>query len=498
MFTDIVGSTELATKLGDREWRRLLSRHHDLVRRMLKQYGGREIDTAGDGFFATFDQPARAIRCANDLVHGLHRMGIEIRAGIHMGEVEVLGPKVSGIAVHIGSRVMSKAGPGEVLVSSVVRDLMAGSEIKFEDRGLQELKGIPAQWHLFAVDSPTVIVAGPEAAEEAAAPARPRMSTGRLALIVGAVVLVLVVVPVVVTLRGGGGASTKFEVGPNTVARIDPASGKVVGGAKVGNRPTKPAFGDGTIWVLNFDDRTVQRIDPKTNQASSGFGGLNGNPTGMAVGGGFAWVTSSFVGTLSKIDPATNIAQPIQLETGVKGVAYGEGSVWVTNNVKGTVLRIDPTSASVSKVIELPAGSAPSGIAVGGGSVWVADSVGSKVYRIDPSSNAVVGTGTPVLRGHPVEVAFGKGFVWVTNESDDSVTRIDPKSGEGVTVEHVGNGPSGIAAGDEGVWVANKLDGTVVQIDPQGAKVLRVVRIGFQPESVTVGGGAVWVTVDPA
>ena len=150
MFTDIVGSTELAGKLGDREWRQLLSRHHSYVRKMLKRSGGKEIDTAGDGFFATFDQPARAIACARDLVAGLHAMGIEIRAGVHMGEVEVIGPKVGGIAVHIGSRVMSKARPGEVLVSSTVRDLVAGSGLTFEDRGMHRLKGVEEGWRLFA------------------------------------------------------------------------------------------------------------------------------------------------------------------------------------------------------------------------------------------------------------------------------------------------------------------------------------------------------------
>ncbi len=167
MFTDIVGSTQLAAELGDRAWRQLLSRHHAYVRKVLKRYGGREVDTAGDGFFATFDQPARALNCARELVAGLHSMGVEIRAGIHMGEVEVIGPKVGGIAVHIGSRVMSKAGPGEVLVSSTVRDLMSGSDTKFQDRGLQELKGVPAQWHLFAVkpevaEVPLQAVAPPE------------------------------------------------------------------------------------------------------------------------------------------------------------------------------------------------------------------------------------------------------------------------------------------------------------------------------------------------
>src|SRR5206468_5196354 len=151
LFTDIVGSTQLASELGDRGWRQLISRHHAFVRKTLKKYNGREVDTAGDGFFATFDQPARAIGCAKELVAGLHAMGIEIRAGVHMGEVEVIGPKVGGIAVHIGSRVMSKARPGEVLVSSTVRDLVAGSDMRFEDLGAHELKGVPAQWRLYAV-----------------------------------------------------------------------------------------------------------------------------------------------------------------------------------------------------------------------------------------------------------------------------------------------------------------------------------------------------------
>jgi len=495
LFTDIVGSTQLAAELGDRGWRQLMSRHHAFVRRVLKKCNGREVDTAGDGFFATFDQPARAIRCAKELVAGLHAMGIEIRAGVHMGEVEIIGPKVSGIAVHIGSRVMSKAGPGEVLVSGTVRDLMSGSDIKFDDRGLQELKGVPAQWHLFAV-APAV---APKVSEAIAVPEEeaPRRVSTPVVVVAGALALVAVATVAVVLLTRGGGGAAAFLPGPNTVIRIDPATGKVSGGAAVGTQPINIAFGEGSVWVANFGARTVQRIDPRTNEAGPAFGGLNGNPTGMAIGGGFAWVTSSFSGTLTKIDPTTNIAQPLDVGVGAKGVAFGEGSVWVTNGVKGTVLRIDPATAS-QQVIELRGGTQPNGIAFGAGSVWVADSLGSKVLRIDPSTNQVVGTGIPLLRGQPEQVAFGEGFVWVTNTSDDSVTRIDPKTGEAVTIEGVGNGPTGIAAGEGEVWAANSLDGTVTQIDPKAARVVRAIKIGFSPDGVAVGGGAVWVTVHGA
>jgi class 3 adenylate cyclase len=150
LFTDIVGSSEHAATLGDRTWRQKLE-HHDLVRRQLLRYRGIEVDTAGDGFFASFDGPARAIRCASAITSGVRELGLDVRAGLHTGECELVDGKVAGIAVHTGARVASHAQPGEVLVSSTVKDLVAGSGIAFEDRGVSELKGIPGEWRLFAV-----------------------------------------------------------------------------------------------------------------------------------------------------------------------------------------------------------------------------------------------------------------------------------------------------------------------------------------------------------
>jgi pimeloyl-ACP methyl ester carboxylesterase len=151
LFTDIVGSTDRARELGDRRWRDLLERHNDVVRRDLERFRGVEVDTAGDGFFATFDGPARAIRCARAIVEDVRGVGLDVRSGLHTGECELSGNAVRGIAVHTGARVASLAGPGEVLVSSTVKDLVAGSGIDFADRGLHELKGIPGEWRLFAV-----------------------------------------------------------------------------------------------------------------------------------------------------------------------------------------------------------------------------------------------------------------------------------------------------------------------------------------------------------
>jgi pimeloyl-ACP methyl ester carboxylesterase len=151
LFTDIVGATEKAASLGDRRWHQLLESHHQAVRRELGRFRGREIDTAGDGFFAAFDGPARAIRCACAISQAVRPLGLELRAGLHTGECEVMGDKYGGIAVHIGARVAAQAQPGEVLVSSTVKDLVAGSGHAFDDRGVQSLKGVPGEWHLFAV-----------------------------------------------------------------------------------------------------------------------------------------------------------------------------------------------------------------------------------------------------------------------------------------------------------------------------------------------------------
>jgi TolB-like protein len=151
LFTDIVGATDLAVKLGDESWQRLVAAHHAAIRRELRRFRGRELDTAGDGFFAAFDQPAQAVLAADAIVAAVAELGVSIRAGLHAGEAEAADGKISGIAVHIASRVMSAANPGEVLVSGTLRDLVAGSRLEFRDRGLHVLKGVPGEWHLWAL-----------------------------------------------------------------------------------------------------------------------------------------------------------------------------------------------------------------------------------------------------------------------------------------------------------------------------------------------------------
>ncbi|MGZ8715021.1 MAG: adenylate/guanylate cyclase domain-containing protein, partial [Mycobacterium sp.] len=153
LFTDIVDSTRRAAEIGDRDWRALLDAHDAVVRSQLARFCGREANTSGDGFLAMFDGPQRAIRCAMAIRDAVQALGIEVRAGLHTGEVEVRRDDIGGIAVHIGARVSALAGPNDVLVSSTLRDLVIGSGLEFEERGTHQLKGVPGEWHLFAVAS---------------------------------------------------------------------------------------------------------------------------------------------------------------------------------------------------------------------------------------------------------------------------------------------------------------------------------------------------------
>ncbi|HEX6228793.1 MAG TPA: adenylate/guanylate cyclase domain-containing protein [Solirubrobacterales bacterium] len=164
LFTDIVGSTQRASQLGDRRWRERLESHDQGVRRQVEMHGGRVVKSLGDGYLATFDGPARAIRCGGEVVDDAGSLGIEVRAGVHTGECELLGEDVGGMAVHIGARVAAEAGPGEVLVSSAVRDLVVGSGIEFDDRGIHELKGVPGSWNLLAVRDRGSVPSGDAAA----------------------------------------------------------------------------------------------------------------------------------------------------------------------------------------------------------------------------------------------------------------------------------------------------------------------------------------------
>ena len=504
LFTDIVGSTDVASELGDRRWRELLDRHHAIVRRELKRSGGREIDTAGDGFFATFDAPADGIRCACAASDSVRELGVDIRAGLHVGECETIGKKVGGIAVHTGARVLSASGPHDVVVTATTRDLVAGSDIEFEDAGVHQLKGIPGEWRLFRVSSVDGAPRGVALDEETkrqrqgAIQPTPLLARRRSVLaVVGVVVLAAIVVSAFLLSRHGS-----VVPGANTVAEI-PAGGTTFTDAiSVGVSPDGVAAGEGSIWVINAGDGTVQRIDPSSRTVIA-VKSTNGTPTGVATGEGAVWVTTGFGSTspgaspLDRVDPVSNDVRPVfpsSVPSSAKAIAVGDGALWVADAVDGQVVRIDPNTGS-SRPIAV--GDQPAAVAVGSdpaAPVWVSDTLGARLWRIDPSSLKPTSFNVPAPSALAVA---GNGDVWVTSTATNSVVRLSPAGQTVATVEAgVPSTPDSIAVSGDGVWVGSSAAHAVVRIDGSTNKVTDTVRLEGAPTGLAAdASGNVWASV---
>lgn len=501
LFTDIAGSTELAAELGDRQWRQVLAMHHAFVRVLLRRHGGREIDTAGDGFFATFDQPARAIRCASEIVDGLWAQGLRIRAGLHIGEVEKTGAKVGGVAVHIGSRVASSAEPGEVLISGTLRDLVAGSDFAFVDRGRRELKGVPGEWHLFAVardGAPDGRPAGlPPPLAAQALVARPwYRRRGPLALAAFAVAAVIGLSVLALASPLGLIAVTP---GPDSVARLDPSVDRFTATVRVGREPSAVVAGADSIWVLNAADQTVSRIDPGSNTVIA-TRAVGGTPTDIAFGAESVWIAAGFgltsgaEGSVLELDPATNeLGRPVAVGNGLHGIAFGYGSVWVSNKNAGAVVRIDPDTGEI--VATIPVGGGPEGIAAGAGGVWVANSLSPVVVKIDPQTNRVVSQIS--MRQVSNALAASDDAVWVVSTAANVVTRIDPADGTIATTIEVPGGPVSIVVIGGAAWVAAPGSAGVTRIDADTNSPSAFVPTQGRPWGLGVADGIVWVTIRP-
>ena len=498
LFTDIVGSTELASRLGDEHWKLVLATHHGVVRKALKRNGGREIDTAGDGFFATFPRPADAIRCAAEIIDELRPLGIQIRAGVHMGEIEQMGKggKVGGIGVHIGARVAAKAGASEILVSSTVRDLVAGSDIRFADKGTYDLKGVPGEWRLFSIDHELqgAIPDTPQIEAPAAKAARRRTVPVWVVGLAAAVVALIVVL--VVAFAGKSTSNVVAVPGADTISKIDAKAGRFAGTTAVGSKPGSVTAGGGSLWVLNISDQSLARVDPSTGKLLSARG-VGGPPTGVAFGAGSVWVTTQFgltsgtSGSVLRFDPGTPglSKPPIQVGNGVNAIAFGEGAVWVTNTVKNTVARIDPDTDQVTSTLSV--GNDPEAIATGPGAVWVANTLDNSIWKIDAPSGKVVSKIT--LVSPPTSIAVDGNTVWVASETGNTVTRVDATTGTTVATIPVGAQPIDIAAAGGTVWVACSSD--VERIDPSVNRVTRRLTVHGSTGGVVVLNGVAWVTV---
>jgi YVTN family beta-propeller protein len=497
LFTDLVGSTQLAAELGDQRWRKVHASHHAFIRRTLHEFDGHEISTAGDSFLATFKSPAQAVLCAITISRGLAKIGLKVRAGVHTGELELMRRELRGIAVHIGARVAAAAQAGEVLVSSTVKDMVTGSEIQFQDRGVRTLRGVPGEWRLYAADSTQVMPVGVGTPTPTA-----RRLPGNIAIpfiAAPATLLVVAVAVLLFALTRGGSVGASVVPGPNAAGRFDAAAGRFVAAAHVGNRPAGIAVGGGSTWVINQSDGTLSRIDSSSSNVIR-TKAVGGTPTGVAYGDNSVWITAQLglsgggeEGSVIRYDPGTDtITQVIPVGNGVGGIAYGAGSIWVTNKNRNTVVQIDPATNSISN--QIPVGQGPEAVAVAAdGSVWVANTLDRTVSRIGPGATVAKSVQVP----EPTAIAIGAGSVWVISAAASSVTRIDLLTNTTVRTIQVDAGPSAIAFGAGAVWVTSSTAGRLERIDPATNRITSVL-VNGRPSGLAVDGGSVWIAVQGA
>lgn len=476
LMLDVVGSTHIAAQLGDAHYRELSSRFNRLVRAALKRFGGKEEDHAGDGFFATFPQPDRAIRCAGALAEEVRTLGIEIRSGIHTGQTEDQAGKTHGIAVVIGARVMSLADAGDILVTSTTKELTTGSGFGFEDFSAHELKGVPGTWQVFAVTAVDGAERGrPLRATEAAErlstiqPPTGRSRPRRPTLVVGGLAGL-------VTIGAVAFAATRGQEPeePARTASTGPRSGAVV---QVDPEREPPI-------VKSIHVPVPRILAPGVTLPTAAHS--------MVVGQGGVWTVRW--GYLYHVDPSrSEVRERLTLKAGTSllfsvNLAEGSDKIWVAH--VGGLDEVNPATGEKRKATRLATGQSVSNdVAFGGGFVWLGGSDG-RLVRFDPVTRRdLVRTGLDPIDA----IAFGHGSVWTTDIVGGTVTRYDPgtmRPVEGIEMPTVADY---LVSGDVAVWALSTSVGTISRIDPSTNDVAGTAQVGPTPSGLTAGGGVIWV-----
>ncbi|MDP9330385.1 MAG: hypothetical protein M3P11_07105 [Actinomycetota bacterium] len=512
LFTDVVGSTELANELGDERWGRLLAAQFRVLRAALKANRGREVDTAGDGLFAVFESPADAVRCAFVAVRAVQEIGLDIRAGVHFGEIETSGSEVHGIVVHTGARVMSLAGAAEVLITQTVKDLVAGARFRVKERGAYELKGVPGTWTVYDVVSVDDEL-GPQPIESATvaserrerASARPRLRSRRWIVPAAAAAALVVVALAIVAFR----PHATYTPTVGTIAKIDGA-GAFDRPIDAASFPTGLASGQGRIWVLDQQGQ-IFWVDIASGQVGSR--GTEGTPTGVTVGGGAVWITNGFGtgqgpgGSVSRLDSESRqIAPAFDTPVGSDAITWGADSVWVANHDAASVTRYSPVQ-HVASTFPLPTSGTdapePEAIAfsnLDGEVLWIGDAAHNQIFRMDAEDPRSVKTSS--IGGPASAIAVSSDAIWVASETADAVYVLDPSTGGVRTSIDVGasgcNAPTALAVGSDGVWVACSLSQEVLRIDPKSAAITASLTVDGAPDALAADeDGHVWVAVRP-
>ena len=512
LFTDIVDSTIIAEQLGDRGWRALVSRHHAVVRRELKRYGGKELDTAGDGFFASFPDPGSAVRCACSVSDQLRDLGVSMRAGVHFGECEPADGKLSGINVVVGARLMSLATAGEVLVTSTVAELTRGAGFGLDDRGTKTLKGVEQPWQVFAVtsvdDAPRPAPLSSEdaanARHDAVAEAGSQQTRQRWRWVGIAAAVVIV---------AGAGGFFLTHRGPlvpdgSSVARLN-ADGDGFDLAvpiQAGGLPQAVAADGSHVWVVDVSSQTVTQMS--TDGKDIRVVGTPAGPTDVAVVGSDAWVTYGFSSDPSRrvdvVPPDGGITPAdVVVPDGTTPISSTDGVVWFAAQRSAQVIRTDTVTGGRT-MVQLPVDSGPVAVAATPdlSKAWVVAGRRNEIYQVTvksgPPSFRTVSTGDVA----PTAVAVAPdGSVWVAAQDSDTVLALtaDGDSKLRLDLGSRCDSPTDLVATADHVFVACGGSGTVIALNPSTGSVTSTLAVSGVPVSVAAEpDGTAWALVTPA
>jgi len=514
LFTDIVDSSTIASELGDARWRVLLARHHLIVRRALKRFHGKEIDNAGDGFFASFPDQVDAIRCACMICDDVRDLGIQVRAGCHVGQAEIIGRKLGGVTIHAASRVMAQAAPSEVLVSGMVKDLVPASGFGFVDRGERRLKGIDGSWHLYAVSAVDGEERPPpldpeEAARRRASIQAPTLVERRWAPVGIVVALIAVTAGASVLFFGRSKPPAPIQILSSSVVRIDPATNDVIADVPV----AEPGAGQivavppDEVWVLSQPQQVITVIDATTNEPSGGPVPVGrGESTsklsgfGMAYDFGRVWVAPiDEPRTIERIDPVSRAADPklFRMPKGTTGrLATGFEKVWVPVAEKSWhLVGIDPESGKPRCDVKTGIGY---NVAAGEDAVWVSGA-GLTVAWVDPRNCSSKTVDLPGIGGSPSGIGLGFGYIWIADSQSGVVYKIDQATHtvvDRIRVSELGSSyQSDIVALDGSMWVASPVTDTIERIDPISDGLQATIHLPYAPQDLVVANGSLWATV---